>query len=53
MYWWVYDEDGDLVDAVEAGSVADALAQFTYAEPTWFAVPDGWSAVRTGSGAAG
>lgn len=38
--WSVYDEDGDYVDGVNAASVPEALAQFSYAGPTWFAIPD-------------
>jgi hypothetical protein len=43
--WWVYDEDGEVVDSVEAETVADAIGQFAYAESSWFGVPDGWSAI--------
>lgn len=41
MKWWVYDEDGDVVDSVQADSVAEALSQFSYATGSWFAVPNG------------
>ena len=46
MTWWVYDEDGEVVDSVDASDVSDALGQFSYAMPSWFAIPDGYGIVR-------
>jgi hypothetical protein len=43
--WFVYDEDGEVVDSVEAETAAAAIAQFSYAQSSWFAVPDGWLAI--------
>lgn len=45
--WTVYDEDGDIVEVdVEGVNAATALAQFSYANNAWFAVPSRYRTVE-------